>query len=203
MSDLSTKGGGLMTSFNASPLIEQFGRLEDPRIERRKLLRRQDIVDMSVWAVICGADNGVEAADSYYAKKEWWSQMLDLQHGFPCHDTFDRIPPPDSNVRAGSWIIFTKSRPNNMQLPWGQLSVLYTIPNIDILKRRVLMSRSRKKFWQSDRGKKKPQAKPKLKISFWGSASRDPREVLQHPDMQKKLEEFRSVSDRIVNPDDA
>ncbi len=80
-----------MTNFNASPLIEQFGRLEDPRIERTKLHRLQDIIVMSVCAVICGADNWVEVADFCYAKREWWEQMLDLAHGIPSHDTFGRV----------------------------------------------------------------------------------------------------------------
>ncbi len=80
-----------MTNFNASPLIEQFGRLEDPRIERTKLHRRQDIIVMSVCAVICGADNWVEVADFCDAKREWWEQMLDLAHGIPSHDTCGRV----------------------------------------------------------------------------------------------------------------
>lgn len=72
------------------------------------------------------------------------------------------------------------------------------------------MFRSKKRNQPSAKERKKPHAKPKLKISFWGSASRDPREVLQHPDMQDKLdnmqdtlEKIRSVSDKVVNSDDA
>ena len=80
-----------MTHFNASPLIAQFGRWEDPRIERTKLHRLQDIIVMSVCAVISGADNRVEVADFCYARREWWEQMLDLAHGIPSHDTFGRV----------------------------------------------------------------------------------------------------------------
>ena len=46
---------------------------------------------MSVCAVICGADYGVEVADVCYAKQECWEQMLDLAHGIPSHDTFVRV----------------------------------------------------------------------------------------------------------------
>ncbi len=34
-----------MTNFKESPLFEQFGSLEDPRIERTKLLWLQEILD--------------------------------------------------------------------------------------------------------------------------------------------------------------
>ncbi len=56
------RGSGLMTHCHASPLIAQFGRGEDPRIGRTKLHRRQDLIVMSVCAVICGAAHGVEGA---------------------------------------------------------------------------------------------------------------------------------------------
>ena len=80
-----------MTNFNASPLIERCGRWEDPRIKRTKLHRLQDIIVMSVCAVIGGADNWVEVAEFCHAKREWWEQMLDLAHGIPSHDTFGRV----------------------------------------------------------------------------------------------------------------
>ncbi len=76
-----------MSNFKESPLFEQFGSLEDPRIERTKLLRLQEILDESVCAIICGAGNRVEVADFCHAKGEWWEQMLDLALGIPSHDT--------------------------------------------------------------------------------------------------------------------
>ena len=53
---------GLMTHCHASPLIVQFRRGEESRIERTKLHRRQDLIVMSVCAVICRAAHGVEGA---------------------------------------------------------------------------------------------------------------------------------------------
>ena len=83
-------GSGLVTHLNASPLIEQFGRWEDPRIERTKLHRLQAIIIMSVCAVKCGADNWVEVADFCHAKREWWDHMRNRAQGIPSPDTFGR-----------------------------------------------------------------------------------------------------------------
>lgn len=54
------KGRELMTDIKVSSLVEHFGKLEDPRIERTKLHQLNDILVIAVCAVICGADNWVE-----------------------------------------------------------------------------------------------------------------------------------------------
>ena len=80
-----------MTDLKASSLVEHFGELEDPRIERTKLHQLSDILMIAVCAVICGADNWVEVEEFGRAREEWLEQMLGLPHGIPAHDTFGRV----------------------------------------------------------------------------------------------------------------
>ena len=52
-----------MANFNASPLIAQFGRREDSRVECAQLHRLPDILGMSVCAVKFGVGKWVEEVD--------------------------------------------------------------------------------------------------------------------------------------------
>ena len=49
-----------MAENTATSLVEYFGELEDPRVERTKLHQLSDIIVIAVCAVICGADSWVE-----------------------------------------------------------------------------------------------------------------------------------------------
>ena len=42
-------------------------------------------------AAICGADDFVMIAHIGRAKKDWFAKFLDLSHGIPSHDTFNRV----------------------------------------------------------------------------------------------------------------
>jgi hypothetical protein len=44
----------------------------------------QDIFFISLCAIICGADNWV-------AKEEWFTELLNLEHGIPSHDSFGAV----------------------------------------------------------------------------------------------------------------
>jgi predicted transposase YbfD/YdcC len=75
----------------ASGLISCFCNMEDPRIERRKLHSLENIVFITVAAVMCGSQSWNDVADYGNSKKEWLSGFLDLSNGIPSHDTFNRF----------------------------------------------------------------------------------------------------------------
>jgi len=73
-------------------IMEHFSDLPDPR--RHVLKNRHvflEIIVIAISAVICGADDWVAVSDFGRAKREWLSTFLELPHGIPSHDTFDRI----------------------------------------------------------------------------------------------------------------
>ena len=73
-------------------LIEtHFGSLQDPRAAHSILHKLIDILVITICAVICGADNFVEIAEYGKEKKEWLKTFLELEHGIPSVDTFERI----------------------------------------------------------------------------------------------------------------
>lgn len=77
-----------------SPIIslsEHFASLEDPRVERTKLHPLLSIVTIAMCAVIAGADTWDEIAEFGQAKAAWFATFLDLPHGIPSHDTFNRV----------------------------------------------------------------------------------------------------------------
>lgn len=74
-----------------STIIEHFGTLEDPRIERTKLHLLIDIVTLTLCAVICGADGPSDIEQYGHEKHEWLKTFLVLPNGIPSHDTIGRV----------------------------------------------------------------------------------------------------------------
>lgn len=74
-----------------STIIEYFGTLEDPRIERTKLHLLIDIVTITLCAVICGADGPSDIEQYGHEKHEWLKTFLALPNGIPSHDTIGRV----------------------------------------------------------------------------------------------------------------
>ena len=72
-------------------IAENFGELEDPRIQRNKLHKLLDIIVIAICGVICGADNWVDIQMFGNKKEEWLRQFLELPNGIPSHDTFGRV----------------------------------------------------------------------------------------------------------------
>ena len=72
-------------------ILEHFGDLDDPRVERTRWHKLIDIVAITLCAVICGADNWVEIALFGESKEEWFRTWLELPNGIPSHDTFGRV----------------------------------------------------------------------------------------------------------------
>ena len=75
----------------APSILEHFADLPDPRDERGQRHRLEDIVVIAVCAVICGADDWMEVAEFGEAKEPWLETFLELPHGIPSHDTFNRV----------------------------------------------------------------------------------------------------------------
>ena len=76
-------------------IVENFGGLEDPRIERCK--RHQLLDTIAICAVICGAGSWVHVEMFGKSKEDWFRTFLDLPYGIPSHDTsgdvFSRLDP--------------------------------------------------------------------------------------------------------------
>ena len=74
----------------ASPL-KYFAELTDPRVERTRRHVLEDIVFIAIAAILCGAASWDEMERFGKAKKLWLGSFLQLPHGIPSHDTFNRV----------------------------------------------------------------------------------------------------------------
>ncbi len=73
------------------PLADHFASLDDPRVERTKLHPLLSIVTIAICAVIGGSESWDDIAEFGEVKAEWFASFLDLPHGIPSHDTFNRV----------------------------------------------------------------------------------------------------------------
>jgi len=80
-----------MTDKPTPSIIHHFSSIEDPRLDRQKKHKLQDIFFITLCAVICGADNWVAIEEFGKAKVDWFTELLGLQHGIPAHDTFGDV----------------------------------------------------------------------------------------------------------------
>jgi predicted transposase YbfD/YdcC len=71
--------------------IEHFSSLTDPRVERTKEHLLEDIIFITIAAVICGCENWNDIESYGHSKQEWLSGFLRLPSGIPSHDTFNRV----------------------------------------------------------------------------------------------------------------
>jgi predicted transposase YbfD/YdcC len=70
---------------------EHFSKIEDPRMERKKLHPLLNVIVIAICGVVCGAENWVDIELFGNMKKEWLTKYLDLKNGIPSHDTFGRV----------------------------------------------------------------------------------------------------------------
>lgn len=71
-------------------LLRFFRTVPDPRAANA-WHRLDDLLAISILAVLCGAD-GWAAVESWGCmNREWLATFLNLRHGIPSHDTFDRV----------------------------------------------------------------------------------------------------------------
>ena len=68
-----------------------FAEVPDPRREHMRLHNLWDIFAITILAVIAGADSWVEVSNYGLSKLDWLRSFLELPHGIPSHDTFNRV----------------------------------------------------------------------------------------------------------------
>ena len=71
--------------------VGYFADLPDPRVNRTKKHRLDDILGIALCAVICGADSFEEIERFGDAREDWLRTFLALPNGIPSHDTFNRV----------------------------------------------------------------------------------------------------------------
>jgi predicted transposase YbfD/YdcC len=68
-----------------------FSEMKDPRVDRAKRHLLNDILFITIAAVLSGADTWNDIADYGKSKIDWLSTVLELPEGIPSHDTFNRV----------------------------------------------------------------------------------------------------------------
>ncbi len=72
----------------ARPLVGHFADLKDPRVNRTKKHRLDDIPVIALSALVCGATT-FEDIEEF--GEDWFQTFLPLPHGIPSHDTVCRV----------------------------------------------------------------------------------------------------------------
>jgi predicted transposase YbfD/YdcC len=72
-------------------IMEHFKTLPDPRMDRKKLHRLDDIIFITIAAVLCGANDWEDIEEYGELNYEWLKTVLNLPNGIPSHDTFNRV----------------------------------------------------------------------------------------------------------------
>jgi predicted transposase YbfD/YdcC len=72
-------------------ILRFFARLQDPRRAHRRLHPLQDIVVIALCAVIAGAQDWQQVVTFGRKRLDWLRGFLELPHGIPSHDTFERV----------------------------------------------------------------------------------------------------------------
>ncbi len=72
-------------------LLNCFNDLQDPRWDRFKLHKFNDILFIAICATLCGADGWTDLEQFAIAKEDWLRKHIDLSNGPPSDDTFRRV----------------------------------------------------------------------------------------------------------------
>lgn len=72
-------------------LVEHFRGVTDYRENHNKKFLLVDIIAIAICCTISGANGFVEIKTIADAKREWFQTFLELPHGIPSHDTFNRV----------------------------------------------------------------------------------------------------------------
>lgn len=74
-----------------SKFHKYFTEVKDPRVERTKRHLLNDIITISILAVIAGAEGWEDIEEYGLNKKDWLKTFLELPFGIPSPDTFRRV----------------------------------------------------------------------------------------------------------------
>jgi predicted transposase YbfD/YdcC len=80
-----------MVQSQSSSFCDHFSQIDDPRINRRRLHKLGDILFVALCATIGGADDFLSIEVWGKERLDWLRQYLELPHGVPSHDTFNRV----------------------------------------------------------------------------------------------------------------
>lgn len=72
-------------------LVEQFAKIQDPRVERTKKHQLRDILVIAILAVIAAAQGWEDIENYGISKQQWLEEFLALPNGIPSDDTFRRV----------------------------------------------------------------------------------------------------------------
>lgn len=72
-------------------ISKHFRKLKDPRRKHRRLHRLQDLLVIALCAVIAGAQDWQDIETFGRKRYDWLKRFLELPHGVPSHDTFERV----------------------------------------------------------------------------------------------------------------
>jgi predicted transposase YbfD/YdcC len=72
-------------------LINILREIQDPRVERTRLHKLEDILVIAICSLLCGAESFEDMEVFGEAKQEWFATFLELPNGIPSHDTFGRV----------------------------------------------------------------------------------------------------------------
>jgi hypothetical protein len=72
-------------------LVECMAAVEDPRVDRTKAHDLQDILVLSVLAVLCVADGWEDIEMFAKIRFSWLKKFIKLRNGIPSRDTISRV----------------------------------------------------------------------------------------------------------------
>ena len=72
-------------------LLTHFQALPDPRVARTPEHKLLDILVIAICTLLCGGEGFNDMEDFGDAKHDWFKTFLELPHGIPRHDTFNRV----------------------------------------------------------------------------------------------------------------
>lgn len=91
-------------------LQDIFSQIPDPRIDRRKLHLLEDILLLTLLAVLCGAESYESIELFGKSKKDFLKQVLSLPNGIASHDTIERLfKRIDSHAFEAAFLCWIKS----------------------------------------------------------------------------------------------
>ncbi|MGC3977155.1 MAG: transposase family protein [Paludibacteraceae bacterium] len=71
--------------------MSYFSSLPDPRLDRTKEHLLEDIIFITIAAVVCGAESWNDIENYGKSKVDWLRPYLQLPGGIPSYDTFNRF----------------------------------------------------------------------------------------------------------------
>ena len=111
----------------AITFLEHFSAINDPRIDRLKLHSLEDILFLTICAVLSGCNDWDEIEEYGIEKEAWLKKYIGLANGIPSHDTinrvFSRLGPKELQSCFISWVqsVVAKSRHNIVNIDGKRL----------------------------------------------------------------------------------